>query len=175
MLQVVKQGIGHTIWACADNEADDIGDGKCLVVFLKKIGNGVVSVGVSLKVGEIFHGGVLAGEKMFTFFQLLGNGLSSGTVGGVKGLVVAVGTTAHAYRSVAVGTGEAGIDRYFLGFAAVESCEPGAVFVVAGHSGNVRGRWKKLIFMPLFSSVFGCKGKDFTKKVKKNTKIIVGK
>jgi len=130
--KVTEQGLGHTVGPCADDEADDVGNGEGLLVARLECGEDGVGVGVCLEVGEVFHGGVFAGEELLAFLQLLGNGLGGGAVGGVEGLVVAVGAAARAYRAVAVGAGEACVDGYFLGLAAQEAGEPGAIFVVAG-------------------------------------------
>ena len=131
--EIVEKCWRHTVGACADDQPYHIGDGEGFFVFGFEVLERVVGIGVGLKVGEVLHVGIFLGEEAFAFFQLLGDGLGRSTIVGVEGLVVAIGASACAHPTVAVGTGKACVDGYFLGLGAELGGEPGAVVVVESH------------------------------------------
>ena len=112
--QVVEQLLGHTVGACADDNPLYAGDGEGLFVFLNQPGRLSVGVCVRLEIGQVLHLRVFAAEKPDTLGNLLGDALVALAVVGAERLVVAVGASAVPFAAVAVGTGEAGVDRDFL-------------------------------------------------------------
>ena len=79
------------------------------------------------------HLGIFPGEELFAFFKLLAYALGGLAVGGVEGLVVAVGAAGGAECAVAVGAGEACVDGYLLCLVACKAAEPFAVCVEFDH------------------------------------------
>ena len=116
--EIVEKSRRHAVGTSTYDETDNIGNGEGFFVFGFQMVNGIVGVGICLKIGEVLHVGVFSGKEAFAFFQLLRDGLGGGTIVGVEGLVVAIGATTRAHPTVAVGAGKASIDGNFLGLSA---------------------------------------------------------
>ena len=138
LLQIVEQGIRHTVGTGADDDADDIRNGKRLLVFGFKTIESVVGVGVGLKVSQILHVGVFAGKELLAFLELLGDGLFRDAIVRIERLVVAIGATACAHPTVAIGAGEASVERDFLGLHTQLLLQPKTIFVVYSHCTKTR-------------------------------------
>ena len=95
-----------------------------------------VGVGVSLKISQLFHLRVFAGEKLLALQNLAGNRRHRRAVGRLERVVVSVGAAASAQRTVAVGAHKTRIDSDFLNFAIKVLVEKVAEIAIANTVGN---------------------------------------
>lgn len=93
----------------------------------------IIGIRVGLKVGEVFHVGVLASEETLAFFQLLSDGLGGGAIIGIEGLIVAIGTATCTNLAIAVRTCKTSMKGNLLCFHAELGSEPCAVVIVKSH------------------------------------------
>ena len=130
LFEVIQQGIRHTVRASANNQTDDIRNGKGFLIFGDEVGEGVVSVGVCLEVSEVLHVGVFASKELLALLELLSDGFSGDAIVGIEGLVVAIGATTSAHPTVSIGTSETSIERDFLRLHPQLVFQPNSVFIV---------------------------------------------
>lgn len=72
-----------------------------------------IRIGISLKIGQIFHFRVFTYKEPLSFFQLLSNRLSRMAIGRIKCLIITISATSVSYRAVTVRTSKSGINRIF--------------------------------------------------------------
>lgn len=131
--EIVEEVVGHAIRTSAYDEPYDIGNGEGFFVFVFKVLEGIVGVGVGLEISEVLHVGVFAREKTLALLKLLGDGLLGDAIVGIEGLVVAIGAATRAHPSITIGTGEASVERDFLHLHAQLFFQPKTIFVVSFH------------------------------------------
>lgn len=136
LFEVIQQGIRHTIRASANNQTNDIRNGKGFLIFGDEVGEGVVSVGVCLEVSEVLHVGVFASKKLLALLELLSDGLGGDAIVRIEGLVVAIGATTCAHPTVSIGTSETSIEGDFLRLHPQLVFQPNSVFIVQCHVAN---------------------------------------
>ena len=129
-LKIIQKHIGHAVGTSAYHKPYHIGNGEGFFVSGFEVLEGVVGVGVCLKISKILHFWIFRRKEVFAFFQLLRDGLGGGTIVGIEGLVVAIGAASLAHSSIAVGTSEARIEGYLLRLRAQLCCKPRAVVVI---------------------------------------------
>ena len=128
--KVIQRGIGHAVGTGSDDQPHHIGNGERLLVLGFQVVECIVGVGVCLKVCQILHVGIFARKELLALLQLLGDGFGGDAIVGVEGLIVAIGATACAHPSVAIGTGETCVEGDFLHLHSQLIFEPNSVFVV---------------------------------------------
>ena len=128
--KVIQQGIGHAVGTGTDDQPHHIRNGECLLVLGLQVVERIVGVGVCLEVSQILHVGIFARKELLALLQLLGDGFGGDAIVGIEGLVVAIGATACAHPSVAIGTGETCVEGDFLHLHSQLIFEPNSVFVV---------------------------------------------
>ena len=112
--QITQQFIGHAVGAGTDDKTYDSIYRQGFFVLPFQSFQFAIGIGVCLEIGKILHLGIFVGKEVLSFFQLPGDGFLSTAIVGVESLVIAIGATAVSFHSVAIGTGEAGIQRYLL-------------------------------------------------------------
>lgn len=130
LFEVIQQSIRHTVRASANDQTDDIKNGKGFLIFGDEVGEGVVSVGVCLEVSEVLHVGVFASKELLALLELLSDGLGGDAIVGIEGLVVAIGATTCAHPTVSIGTSETCIEGDFLRLHPQLVFQPNSVFIV---------------------------------------------
>ena len=132
LLQIVKQIGGHAVGTRANDQPHHAGHTERLLVLGPERIERIVSIRVGLKIGQILHLRILSSEELLALLQLLSDGLLCLAIVRIERLIVAVSASARADPPVAIGTGEAGIERNLLGLETELSRQPGAVVVVEG-------------------------------------------
>jgi len=130
LFEVIQQGIRHAVRTSADDKTNHVRNRKCLLVFGFQMGEGIVGVGICLEVSEILHVGVFAGKELFSLLQLLSDGLGGDAIVGIEGLVVAIGATACAHPTIAIGTSKTCIEGNFLRLHSQLLSQPNSVLIV---------------------------------------------
>ena len=94
-LQIVEESVGNAVGACADDDANNISYTESLFIEFAEMVDGGVSVGIGLKIGEIFHLRIFPGKELFAGFQLSRDAFLSLAIGRIEGAVVAVDAAAR--------------------------------------------------------------------------------
>ena len=128
--EIIQERIRHTVGTSAYDKPYDIGNGEGFFVFGFEILEGIVGVGVCLKVSEVLHVGVFAREELLALLQLSGDGLGGDAVVRVEGLVVAIGAASRAHPSITIGAGETSIKGDFLHLHTQLLFQPNSIFIV---------------------------------------------
>ena len=113
-LQIIEQGIRHTIGTRTDDQAHHIGHGQGFLVLSLQFLQLGIRIGIGLEISQELHVGVLAGKEELTLLQLFGHTLFRLAISRIEGLVVAIRTSAIAHRTVTIRTGETGIQGNLL-------------------------------------------------------------
>ena len=129
-LKIVEQGGIDTVGSCADDQAHHAILRESLLVATAQHVKWGVGVGECLKVGQILHVGIFMCEKLLALANLLCNGLLWLTVGRVERAVIAESASPVRHLAVAVGTGEARVDRNLLHAERKLASEPRTVIVI---------------------------------------------
>ena len=130
LFELIQQGIRHTVRASANDQTDDIRNGKGFLIFGDEIGESIISVGVCLEVCEVLHVGVFASKELLALLELLSDGFGGDAIVGIEGLVVAIGATTCAHPTVSIGTSETCIEGDFLRLHPQLVFQPNSVFIV---------------------------------------------
>lgn len=73
VFEIIQECIGHTVRTSAYDKPNDIRDGEGFLIFGFEVLEGIVGVGVCLKVSEELHVRIFAGEEMLALLQLPGD------------------------------------------------------------------------------------------------------
>ena len=140
VVEIVEEGLADAVGAGADDDALDQGMRQGLGVALAQHVEGRIGVAVGLEIGKIAAGVAIAPlVEGYALVNLLGDGLD-GTkgrlavgvaIGGIEGHIVAEGAARRGERPVAVGAGEAGIDREFLDATAKDASHIGSIRIIS--------------------------------------------
>ena len=114
LLQIVEQLRAYAVGTGANHQSNHILNCQCLLVATLQHIERCVGVAVRLKIGKVFHVGILATEERLPLLHLLRNRLRRLTVRRIERAVVAENATAVRYRAVSVRAGEAGVHRDLL-------------------------------------------------------------
>lgn len=130
--QIIEQLITDAIGAGAYDDAHDIRNLQRLLVERLELGEWGIGVGEGLEIGQVLHIRIFVGEETLTLFELLGYRVATLTVRGVERAVVAIDATTCGNAAIAIGTGEACINRNLLHTIGKLTANPGAVVVIIG-------------------------------------------
>lgn len=110
LFQVVQQAVRHAVRPGAYDQPYDIGHSQRLFILPLQGLQLAISIGICLEVGKVFHFGVFMRKEDFPLLQLLRDRLSGAAIFGIESLVVAVSAAAIAFRAVAIGASESGVE-----------------------------------------------------------------
>ena len=135
--KVVEQLVVDAVGACADDESDNAVDSQRFSVERFELSQRAVGVCICLKICYVAHVWILMRKKVFALFELFSNRFLWPAVSRAECLVVAIGATANAFRTVAIRARESGIYRNFLDLFGEMSTQERRKVGVASHSPTI--------------------------------------